>query len=222
MSRPATPNNLNGKCPAALLHDLRGAAAFLALDAMYLKPQAKMEVQYTLMSQNFYGDEATNMLSALKKMCNGNQAFANLFEFQPTLSGTDIVTKQHISGDGIMYLMNGQSINEEVLSCSAFTKEICQKVSERTLFDNASTVILANCKKVQLLVPKLMNKVIFLADDGTIESYRSGLNEKRFLDYINNGMYVLLKVTVPVATNDGEDDAGGKITDSEGEEARGG
>lgn len=65
-------------------------------------------------------------------------------------------------------------------------------VSGRTLYDNAKT-ILANCKKAQSLVPKLVNKVVLLGEDGTVVDYLSGLNEERFLSYINDGMYVMLK-----------------------------
>jgi hypothetical protein len=60
------------------------------------------------------------------------------------------------------------------------------------LYDAAKT-ILANCKKAQSLVPKLVNKVVLLAEDGTVSGYLSGLNEERFLSYINDGMYVMLK-----------------------------
>jgi hypothetical protein len=192
MSRPTTPNNTKGNAPAALLRDLRGVAAFLALDIVYLKGSLPTNRQHELMSHNFFGHDASDTASTLKKLCNGTEAFYALFEFQPTPAGTDMYTKQHISADGLIYLMNGQSINEEILSRSAFTNAASSIVTGRTLYDAAKTV-LANCKKAQSLVPKLVNKVVLLAEDGTVSDYLSGLNEERFLSYINDGMYVMLK-----------------------------
>lgn len=198
--RPATPKNAQ-KCPAALLRDLRGAAALLALDEVYLSKGAKVDQQQVMMSDNFHGNEAKGVLSTLKKLCYGKEAFENLFDFQSVPSGTVIYTKQHISADGIIYLMNGESINDDILSRAAFTRDNGVKVTGRTLFDNASKVILANCKKAQSLVPKLVNKAITLAKDGTISGYNSGLNEEDFLNYINDGMWVLLECKTSGETN---------------------
>lgn len=192
MSRPATPNNTKGNAPAALLRDLRGVAAFLALDIVYLKGSLQTNRQHELMLHNFFGHDESDTASTLKKLCNGTEAFYALFEFQPNPAGADMYTKQHISADGLVYLMNGQSINEEILSRSAFTNAASPIVTGRTLYDVAKT-ILANCKKAQSLVPKLVNKVVLLAEDGTVSGYLSGLNEERFLSYINDGMYVMLK-----------------------------
>ena len=204
-SRPVTPKLPKQKCPAALLRDLRGVAAFRALEIVYQKHDSvKDDVKHTLMGDYFHGDEATGTLSTVKKLCGGKEAFQFLFEFEPTPSGTAIYTKQHISADGITYLVNGDSINGEILSRSRFTKQDGDKVTGRTLYDNASKVILANCKKAQSLVPKLVNKAIYLAEDGTISRYHSGLNEERFLQYINDGMYVLLNKKSPGKGNDGE------------------
>ena len=102
--RPATPKNAQ-KCPAALLRDLRGAAALLALDEVYLSKGAKVDQQQVMMSDNFHGNESKGVLSTLKKLCYGKEAFENLFDFQSVPSGTVIYTKQHISADGIIYLV---------------------------------------------------------------------------------------------------------------------
>ena len=63
--RPATPKNAQ-KCPAALLRDLRGAAALLALNEVYLRKGAKVDQQQVMMSDNFHGNEAKGVLSTLK------------------------------------------------------------------------------------------------------------------------------------------------------------
>ena len=68
-------------------------------------------------------------------------------------------------------------------------------MSDKTLYDNASDVILCNCKKAMSLVPKLVPTIIVLGDDGSIAGYGSGEREEDFLRYINDGMYMMLKKT---------------------------
>ena len=67
-SCPGTPNNINGKCPAALLSDLRGAAAYLALDTVFASKQVKTEALHTFMGHHYYGNIATKCAEYSKKI----------------------------------------------------------------------------------------------------------------------------------------------------------
>jgi hypothetical protein len=102
------------------------------------------------MLHNFFGHDESDTASTLKKLCKGTEAFYALFEFQPNPAGADMYTKQHISADGLVYLMNGQSINEEILSRSAFTNALLGRrlhwaiASQDTVHLPASVLILAS------------------------------------------------------------------------------
>jgi hypothetical protein len=188
------------KIPDLVLRNIRGAAAFAALNEVFATKVTNNDGKRIEMAKHFWGDDECNTGSCLRKLLDGREAFATLFDLVPTPAGHDLYVREHFSG-GLGRWAVGKHFNEEVLSHSAFKKPDSARVTGRTLYDNASDVILCNCKKAMSLVSKLVPKIIMLGDDGSIVGYASGEGEDDFLRHINDGMYMMLKKASPDKDN---------------------
>jgi hypothetical protein len=214
MSRPATPTAApaNATVPSTFLRCFRGAASFNALARVWDGKTAKVEEIHDEMGHKFFGQVETDTLSSLNKLIKGEEAFYALFDEHPSPSGSELVTKPHLTG-GCSYII-GVHLTFEPLGRSAFTKANSPRITGRALYQHANSVILANCKKAQSLVPKLVGKVCHLAPDGTICGYVSGNTEINFLEHINDGMFMLLSKKAVDTTGEEEaaGDANGGVT----------
>ena len=183
-SRDAQPS-------AALLRDIREAAAFLALMEVYkLKTTNKKEL-HKEMEKHFFGDESSGTISTLKMLLDGSSAFEYLYEDHTTDGGADRMLKKHIHGTNNWYVC-GEHFDDDILSRQAFTRPGGAKVSGRTLYDAAKKVH-ANNKKAIAMMKRLRGKVVNTNRRGEVIGYASGLNAVDMLRYLNDGMYVSLK-----------------------------
>ena len=202
-SRPSTPAVQlppsacdTRKIPNDTLKNIRGAVLLAAIAEVYQSKITNTEAKYIEMEKNFFGAEESNVASLLKKMTQGAGAFAALFDMHPTPAGHDLYLRDHFTG-GLGMWICGKHFDEIVLSRSALKTKTSARAIGRTLYDNASDVILCNCKKAMSLLPKLAPKVVTLGDDNSVVGYASGEKEEDFLRYVNDGMYAMLTEQAP-------------------------
>jgi hypothetical protein len=121
-------------------------------------------------------------------MLKGEGTFSALFYLVPTPAGNDLYLREHLTGGRGLWVV-GRHFDEIVLSRSAFKQKTSARVTVRTLYDNASDIILCNCKKAMSLLSKLVPKVITLGKDNSVVGHASGETEEDFLQYINDGIH---------------------------------
>ena len=182
--------------PNDALKNLRGTVLFAAIAEVYRSKITNKEGKHNEMEKNVWGCEQSGKASLLNQMLKGEGPFSVLYDQVATPSGHDLYVREHFNNGMGLWIVNKQ-FDAVVLSRSAFKTSTSNRVSGRTMYDNASDVILCNCKKAMSLVPKLAPKVITLGEDNSVVGYGSGETEVDFLKYINDGMYAMLNEKLP-------------------------
>ena len=75
------------KIPDLVLRNIRGAAAFAALNEVFATKVTNNDGKRIEMAKHFWGDEECNTGSCLRKLLDGREAFAALFDLVPTPRG---------------------------------------------------------------------------------------------------------------------------------------
>ncbi len=101
-SRPATPAlPTTGADPRKMsdliLRNIRDTAVFVALNEVFATKVMNNEGKRIKMAKHFWGDEECNTGSCVRKLLDGREAFATLFDLVPMLTGHDLYLRDHFA-----------------------------------------------------------------------------------------------------------------------------
>jgi hypothetical protein len=175
---------------AALIAELWQLAAFYSLVDVFTKcEKTKQDVKLRLIAEQYYGNPAKKKKGFCQQLIDGDFAFAALYIVKESDLGVERTLKQSCCGkDTSAMLVAGVDFTVEMLY--TFSKN--KQYTGRSIWALAMTV-LCLLKKAVSLVPKLSPTIVVIDKSCIIILYGSGRIEASFHQYIDNGMYEMLK-----------------------------
>ena len=112
------------KMPDLILRNIRGKAVFAALNEVFATKVMNNGRKRIEMAKHFWGDEEYNTGICVRKLLNGREAFATLFDLVSMPTGYDLYLRDHFAGGHGRWAV-GKLFNEELL-VAAHSKKTSQ------------------------------------------------------------------------------------------------
>ena len=152
----------------------------------YNVKKTKKAITHGLIHEQFHGDPKKRIKGVCKQVVDGDNAFSFLYNVSEGENGPERTLKSFYCGhDTSTNYVTGVHFTVEMIA----TK--CNKQLTGCMLWRAGEFVLCLIKKAMAIVPKLDGKVIHLGKNHQVLGYASRKNHASFIQFIDNGMYVL-------------------------------
>ena len=192
------------KASATIIQELRHIATFQAQLFIFTKVDNTKELpRCALIEDYFHGIKKKCIEGVCIQLVNGKGPFCALYNLVEDEHTVELVLKLSCCGKetSSSYVVGVHFTVKDTATFGLNNK----KMNRCALWDMGLNV-LQSMKKALSLVPKLLPRIIIIEKNCAVTGYASGKNETTFLQYIDNGMFLLTKKDVDMLVVDESDD----------------